>query len=170
MPLKYHVFHIGCRRQHALALLQHVYGMCALQCVNDLGHAQGFSSKFGLFETWPSARGLGDVFRTVTPAEAARVLGPQGIAPYNMLITPNALREARAHFGCLLMEGIVMEERGERFTEHWSLRHYNVCLCTCCREDMRTGRVLMLSVDTGPGWPCSGPIMQGIAGSPNQLF
>lgn len=85
---------------------------------------QGFQKD--LFQTWQGARDIQDVVRTVTAAQAPSVVGPQGIGLYRAMITPNALREARAHFGCPQMEGVLMEERGLEVTEHWSMRHYNV--------------------------------------------
>lgn len=88
---------------------------------------QGFQND--LFQTWQGASGFQDVFRTVTASQAASVVGPQGIGLYRAMITPNALREARSHFDCPQMEGLLMEERGLEVVEHWSMRHYNVRHC-----------------------------------------
>lgn len=42
------------------------------------------------------------------------------------VITPNALREARLHFGCPTMESVLLEENFFRNGNHWSQRLYNV--------------------------------------------
>lgn len=63
----------------------------------------------------------------MTPAGRAPVggVGPAGIGKYYSLVTPNALREARAHFKCANMAGILLKEDAF-LTAHLSLRHYSV--------------------------------------------
>lgn len=80
-----------------------------------------------LFPRWVGADTLDAIIRK-TPASGPPPgsIGPTGIGTYHSFITPNVLREARAHFGCPQMDGVLMEEAGNRVTDHFSVRHYNV--------------------------------------------
>lgn len=57
-------------------------------------------------------------------------VGPAGIGTYFTLISPNALREARAHFGCPQMAGVLL--RGTDIPLPFlSKRHYRVRIRSC---------------------------------------
>lgn len=87
-------------------------------------HIQGFRED--RFITWPGASSVDDIIRR-TPAGESPVggVGPDGIGGYYSLITPNALREARAHFACPQMAGVLLRE-GDFLSAHLSARHYRV--------------------------------------------
>lgn len=85
---------------------------------------QAFS--FPLFERWQGYERPDDVIRTITAEEAPSVVGPKDIGQYDVFVTANVVREARAHFGCPEMVGVLMEERPEQVTDHLSMRHYQV--------------------------------------------
>lgn len=53
-------------------------------------------------------------------------VGPVGLRDHYTLISPNILREARLHFGCPEMSGVLLAER-LYLESHLSLRHFNVC-------------------------------------------
>lgn len=67
-----------------------------------------------------------DVVREVSAEEAPEVEGPIGIGAYWVRVSPNAVREARLHFGCPELVGALLERSYGDASWDLSPRHFNV--------------------------------------------
>eukprot|EP00892_Ulva_mutabilis_P005911 jgi/Ulvmu1/3692/UM017_0109.1 len=98
----------------------------ALQFVlHEMIHRLGMETN--LFQAWQSARSVQDVIETLPEGERLPP-GAGGIGPSYSLKTPNALREARLHFGCPALDSVRLIDDVFNSTvpsEHWAVRLYN---------------------------------------------
>eukprot|EP00892_Ulva_mutabilis_P005906 jgi/Ulvmu1/3688/UM017_0104.1 len=112
----------------------------------EMIHVLGFQRT--QFDSWVGVASIEDVLE---------ITGPQV-----HLHTPNALREARAHFGCPALDAILLEDlqavSSTDAQEHWSMRHYNGALMRAgfAASTVHYGREAMTDMTLGvmqdTGW------------------
>lgn len=90
---------------------------------------QGF--QMSLYRTFHSVARQEDIVQVLPESERVPAsLGTRSVGPEFSIISPNALREARMHFGCPAMDKVLLGNElfggGPDPPEHWSLRHQNV--------------------------------------------
>eukprot|EP00892_Ulva_mutabilis_P005909 jgi/Ulvmu1/3690/UM017_0106.1 len=120
-------------------------------------HAQGMETN--AFPTWEGAASLEDTVRATPDGERLPIPGG-GVGTAYDIITPNALREARLHFGCPDMDGVRLQDDlfDTRPPEHLAVRLYNGVIVSADFSGQRShhGREamtdLMLGILQDTGW------------------